>query len=522
MYTDRGAIIVTRWLSSIATNCVLLLLFLPAAWGQNHLIDTANINPTIGVPRWKMYINPENPYELWLVVADDHDQFFKSTDAGVSWTAFEDTAANVFESSVGGEVAGWLNYHASMTGYGSNMWVTHPDATRVYWYRIGTPGGTTSDIGLPQEVITDVGLRKRSNVVATADELFIITRTTNDPAGNVRFFRYSHDGMLIGSGWVEDLPDANVRVGSSLDNEGRPVVVVWVDGAKIQYYRWDGSGFVKPTDSLVWSSSDETVGCGASALTREFAFTVTASNTLHVVWSCTAESVKHAYKVMGSEEAWRYIDVVDHPEQDGFHFRSALAYRGDDVWMFVALDVNNDGNQSNIWHRKWDPLTESWGPLVQLTFDNAQNRQPNTIRQVPPGAPAIPFMYWKGHNAVYTDRLPLGGSGSVPVGGLGEGLSVSKAANGDLNLSWAPSCLAEDSDFGIYEGSIGDFASHLPSVCSTMGLTAYTVTPGAGSVYFLAVPQASGKEGSYGFSSDGSPRSASVAPCLEQEVISCP
>lgn len=500
----------------------LILSFSFTAGAQTHLLDTTSLNPTLNVPRWKVYANPADPSELWLLIADDHDQFFKSDDAGASWTAFDDTAANTYDTVDGGELYSWLNYHSALTGFGSRMWVSHPHDTQLYLQEIVPPGEVTGDLGLPSEILTDPGLKKRSNLVATEDEVFVITRTTNNASGNVRYFRYRHDGSLIGSGWVEDLPDTNTRVGSTLDSQGVPVVVIWSDGARIEYYRWNGSAFVKPADSTVWDSSASATDCSGSALTREFAFSVAEDDTLHVVWSCTAESVEHAYKKMGEDGSWNYDKVIDHPEQDNYLFRAALTHRGNDIWMFVALDVDNDGSRSNIWYRRWDGEASSWTDLQQLTFDNAENRQPNTIWKVPAGSPSIPFMYWKGHNAVYTDRLMLGTAASVLADGPGGGLMVEKAAGDDVTLSWGPSCQASDDDYGVYEGSIGDFSSHQPRTCTTFGALSHTLTPEAGDVYFLVVPQSGVVEGGYGTTSTGAPRSAAAAPCREQQIAGCP
>ncbi len=502
---------------------VLICGFSFEIWAQTHLLNTTQLNPTLNVPRWKIYANPANPYELWLIIADDHDQFFKSDDAGASWTAFDDTAANTYDTIHGGELYPWINYHTTLTGHGTHLWASHPHGTHLYLHEINPPGEVSADLGLPEEILTDPGLKKRSNIVATSDELFVITRTTNNAAGNVRYFRFRHDGSLLGSGWVENLSDANVRIGSTLDSQGVPVVAIWSDGARIEYYRWNGSAFTKPVDSTVWNSGDPTTGCSNSALTREFALTVAADNMLHVVWSCTGQSVEHAFKRMGASGSWSYDKVIDHPQQDNFQFRAALTHRGADVWMFVSLDLNNNRTQSNIWFRRWDGSSSSWTAAQQLTFDNAENRQPNTLWEIPAGSPSIPFMYWKGRSAVYTDRLKIGGAGSVPTGGaVGEGLRVEKVSGGEIKLSWGASCLAADSDYGVYEGRIGDFSSHLPLNCSTLGALSETLTPGSGNVYFLVVPQADPREGSYGIASDGRIRPASSAACLEQEWIRCP
>ncbi len=115
------------------------------------------------------------------------------------------------------------------------------------------------------------------------------------------------------------------------------------------------------------------------------------------------------------------------------------------------------------------------------------------------------------------------GAGRVPDGQdmTGSPLTVTPAPGGDLMLSWSASCLATDNDYAVYEGSIGDFTSHVPLTCSTGGLTTETITPSGGSTYYLVVPHNGNQEGSYGADGQGAARPASTAGCLDQNAQSC-
>jgi hypothetical protein len=111
-------------------------------------------------------------------------------------------------------------------------------------------------------------------------------------------------------------------------------------------------------------------------------------------------------------------------------------------------------------------------------------------------------------------EVPDGAAGSVP-------LTVAPATGGRLTLSWGASCAAGDTDYAVYEGTIGaPFSSHVPITCSTGGATSWTFTPSAGDQYYYVVPHNAVSEGSYGRSSDGLPRPPSAAACLPQEVLS--
>ena len=116
------------------------------------------------------------------------------------------------------------------------------------------------------------------------------------------------------------------------------------------------------------------------------------------------------------------------------------------------------------------------------------------------------------------------GSGSVPdgAGGLGVPLKVDKGIGGEITLSWSTSCLASDVDYAVYEGALGNFASHTQRACSTSGTTAATLVPGAGDTYYLVVPHNLSVEGSYGTDSSGAERPASPAACFAQTIENCP
>ncbi len=114
-------------------------------------------------------------------------------------------------------------------------------------------------------------------------------------------------------------------------------------------------------------------------------------------------------------------------------------------------------------------------------------------------------------------------AGRVPDGAHAPGTPFLLSLNGsDLALDWASSCVASDSDYAVYEGTLGAFTSHVPVVCSTAGATAWTLSPGAGDRYYLVVPRNAMREGSYGLDSALAERPASAAACLPRAIAACP
>jgi hypothetical protein len=102
-------------------------------------------------------------------------------------------------------------------------------------------------------------------------------------------------------------------------------------------------------------------------------------------------------------------------------------------------------------------------------------------------------------------------------------LRVSKVTPPNVMLTWTSSCSPGAEDYGVYQGSVGSFASHTAAACSTGGSTAWTLTPGSGNRYFLVVPLSATEEGSYGNRSDGSERPTAPGPCRAGQRISvCP
>ena len=130
---------------------------------------------------------------------------------------------------------------------------------------------------------------------------------------------------------------------------------------------------------------------------------------------------------------------------------------------------------------------------------------------------------WNGNGTPDECELAMP-SGAVPDGGAvpGTPLTLGKGPGNDLVLSWGNSCLAGDADYAVYEGAMGAFTSHVPIRCDTAGATTVTVTPGAGSRYYLVVPRNINREGSYGTASSGAQRPPSLSACLPQMPGSCP
>jgi hypothetical protein len=136
--------------------------------------------------------------------------------------------------------------------------------------------------------------------------------------------------------------------------------------------------------------------------------------------------------------------------------------------------------------------------------------------------------------------FPPNPAGAVPDGDrlAGTPLMLDKHVDEQglrLTLTWDAGCLSHDFDYGIYEGPLGNFQSHVPLYCSTGGGLSKTFQPAdeETNAYYLVVPQSwqSGpqpdivfpsREGSRGVRSNGSQRSPGAATCLPTWYGDCP
>jgi hypothetical protein len=114
------------------------------------------------------------------------------------------------------------------------------------------------------------------------------------------------------------------------------------------------------------------------------------------------------------------------------------------------------------------------------------------------------------------DASRAGGSGDANA------LTLAKSGATQIKLSWGASCNPADGDYEVYDGAIGTFTARTPVLCSTSGARSATLTPAAGSRYYLVVPTNGTIEGSYGTNDDGVQRAASASACRPQAFAACP
>ncbi len=218
-----------------------------------------------------------------------------------------------------------------------------------------------------------------------------------------------------------------------------------------------------------------------------------------------------------------YVDAWHSPNGEGDHF--VFEYSMDGVTFTPMLTVtktaDDDALQSfpfpaelsgPIWIRVRDlDRTAGRGQLDRVSIDEMfVSSSPSTGRSgevAPRGAAA-----------------GAGAGGAADAPDAGAPLTVVRTTYGQLTLAWGASCVASDTDYGLYAGPIdGAFRAHAPLQCSTGGLTTTTINPPDGNVYFLVVPNDAFYEGRYGTASSGADVPGGATRCWPAAVTAgCP
>ncbi len=219
-----------------------------------------------------------------------------------------------------------------------------------------------------------------------------------------------------------------------------------------------------------------------------------------------------------------YAGEPDQVDLDGMMVRNAGAltrFEVGDVLLFsirATPDGNFDGGEI-IELRPGQPAKffEHGGHLWDTAFHLTARLSPLNGGADPAGAEDVDALeatlasYLVG---LVTGRVP-DGSGPEPP------LTLVREPSGDLTLSWGSSCAATDTDYEVYEGTIGSYFSHSPLACSTGGLTTLTTAAPSWDTYYLVVPSNGFYEGSYGSDSGGAERPPGFPSCRTFQYPQC-
>jgi hypothetical protein len=166
------------------------------------------------------------------------------------------------------------------------------------------------------------------------------------------------------------------------------------------------------------------------------------------------------------------------------------------------------------------------GPLILLTLDVPTDLGPPGPTTYSTGQ----VVAWSGAGWSAWETLsgwPAGSQvdGLSWVGNPGRVATLSVNKSGaNLVVSWSAGCSDGGTDYGIYQGTIGSWYSHVAIACTdALADRTETFAPGAGNRYYLVVPRNAAAEGSYGPRSSGVERPAGGGACAPMQVVTpCP
>ncbi len=99
-------------------------------------------------------------------------------------------------------------------------------------------------------------------------------------------------------------------------------------------------------------------------------------------------------------------------------------------------------------------------------------------------------------------------------------VEMSTTTPGSLTLRWSPSCSSDAMDYAIYEGTLGNFYSHVKIDCTDDGSDLVEdIVPQAAASYYLVVPLGIATEGSYGVASNNAERPVPASEADRCKVI---
>ena len=129
------------------------------------------------------------------------------------------------------------------------------------------------------------------------------------------------------------------------------------------------------------------------------------------------------------------------------------------------------------------------------------------------------------NSTVYEQQFTVGSPGAcgrVPERPTDGELLLVQKIGGSVRLTFGASCNPGDTDYVVYQGTIGSYYSHTRVLCSTGGGRMPIVTPPAGSWYFLVGPRNATREGSLGQASNGVERPGGTISCFTRLALPCP
>ncbi len=384
-------------------------------------------NATLGIPRWKAYVSPSNPNNIWLGYASSGtsaSSMTYSTDAGANWST----------STIQIGANGYMDFHLSLFGYAGELYYTFPG---VDFRKFDAPAQSESDRGPLVELSGTTGAHRSNVMVDGNGRIWVFTRDGENASENVRYQYSDNDGASWTTGMAYATGTSNVRIGSMPFLDGRAcLVVLHLESSKgYEYYLWNGSSFEARPDHSIYAAN--------MGYERAFTHNVINDTTMHLVFG-NNNTMHHLWKHYNNGNGtWNYQTLENSAYTDGMEWGPHSTVRGNDLYLFYSKKSNADASSSMIYYMKWSQVSQSWSSpqLVSAGLNGQYNVCPNTTFQVPDGGNYIPVFWTTGNDpyAVYFSKILLGGSGAVDTTSPGwiDDLDASTGSvEGQIDLDW--------------------------------------------------------------------------------------
>ena len=347
--------------------------------------STAFSGPTLGIPRWKGYMQETNPNRFWACYGNGSRSLSNisfTTDGGTTWST---TAIQI-------DPIGYLDMHASIAGRNGNLYVTWPASSGIKFRKFADPIVSNADGG---SVVTMAGssYRHRSNImVQNTGRIWLFTRLTGSSSQNVLYNYSDNEGVSWSHGTAFATNASEVRIGSMPYAGGNPaLVVLYLNSPRgFEYYLWNGTSFEARADHSIYP-----VNMG---YTRAFAHNVIRDTTFHLIFG-DGSSLHHVWKHFNNGAGTWNHEIIDNSATTlNSSWYPTTTVKGDDLYLFYCKRTTTSESSSEIYYKKWSQQSQSWTEpeLVSTDAASVSNVQPNTCFQIPAYSPYVPVFWQSG------------------------------------------------------------------------------------------------------------------------------
>ena len=340
-------------------------------------------NPTLGIPRWKGWVNADQPNLVWVSYANSSssgNNMVYSRDGGVTWS----------DETINMATNGYLDYHTSLFGKNGDLFFTFPGNEGVKVRRFTYPA-TSNDDRLPLVTMPSTTPYHRSNLMVDGNgRIWVFTRRGDSPDQNVRYNYSDDDGQTWTQGTAIATGTPDIRIGSMPYVDGRAcLVVLHLNNSKgYEYYLWNGSSFV--------AQADHSIHAGNVGYNRAFTHNTIAGQSFHLVFAYAGQLHHYWKDFNGGSGEWNHQILDSHNTMDDMSWAPILTTRGDEMYLFFCRWGTTEAS-SQIYARRWTRSSGQWeAPALISTGGTSYNRHPNTCFRVPESSGYVPVFWMSG------------------------------------------------------------------------------------------------------------------------------